>query len=381
MAGRILKNTVLILALSGAVLVAAYAKGEDVGLIPELKLFSKAINVINEAYVGDVTPRALLYEGIRGMLVSLDKYCLFIDPKLYQLLKIHMKGEYAGVGIVLQKMDHYPGVRDIKPGSAAAKAGVAPQDKILKIDGISMENKELFEVAELLRGEAEKPVRLTLWRPVNAQTFDLEIKREKIQIDTVLDARMVTKRIGYFRISNFSENTATQADSAIRQLASKGMGALIIDLRNDDGGLLPQAVAMAERFLPEGKKIVSVKSKIAEQRKEYFSSGKNKLPEYRLVILVNHKTASASEIFTAAMQDYKRATVIGTQTYGKASVQSVIPLDEESAMKLTTARYQSALGRGIDGVGLWPDEIVDPSPEGGPDLPLLKALEVLKDFQ
>ncbi len=380
MAGRIFKNTGLALVLSGAVMVAAHAAEQDVGLIPELKLFSKAINIINEAYVGDVTPRNLLYEGIKGMLVSLDKYSLFIDPKMYELLKIHMKGEYAGVGIVLQKIDHYPGVRDVKPDSAAAKAGMLPQDKILKIDGVSMENKELSEVAELLRGEAEKPVLLTIWRPSSKKTFDIEIKREKIKIDTVLDVRMVTKRIGYFRISNFSENTAEQVDHAVQQLASQGLAALMIDLRNDDGGLLPQAVELAERFLPEGKKIVSVTSKIAEQRKEYFSSGKKTLPEYRLMILVNHKTASASEIFTAAMQDYKRATVLGTQTFGKASVQSVIPLDEESAMKLTTARYQSALGRMIDGVGLKPDEVIE-NTEGGPDLQLLGALELLKDFQ
>lgn len=381
MAGRIFKNILLVLILSTAVVCAVQA-AEEGGVIPELKIFAKAMSIVSEAYVGDVTPRNLLYEGLKGMLSSLDKYSQFIDPKLYELLKIHMRGEYAGVGIILQQMDKFPGVRDVKPDSAAAKAGVQPMDKILKVDGKSMEGMELVKVAELLRGEAETPVRLTLLRMLTQATIEIEIKREKIQIDTVQDVRMVTKKIGYFRISNFSDNTADQVDKGVAGLRKQGLKALIIDLRNNDGGLLPQAVALAERFLPKNKIILRVQSKIPEQKKDYVSTGKFQLPDYKLIILVNHKTASASEIFSACMQDYKRATIVGSQTFGKASVQSVIPLDEESAMKLTTARYHSALDRSIDGVGITPDEVVENLTEGNsPDLQLLKALSLLKDYQ
>jgi len=319
---------------------------------------------------------------VKGMLGSLDKFSEFIDPERYKLLQIHMKGEYAGIGAVLQMVNEQVMIRALEPGKPAEKAGLLPGDIILKIDGVSLEKKSVGDVSSLLRGEENTSVVLTIQREAPRKVFDVKIQRQKILIQAIQDARMIGKSLAYFRLAAWQEHTATQADEALAELKKKGMKALVIDLRNNDGGLLTQAVALSERFLPKGKKVVSVQSKIAEQRKEYFVSEKGKYGNIDLVILVNEKSASASEIFSGAMQDYRRATIVGTKTYGKGSVQSVIPLDDVSAMKLTTARYATPSGRVIDMVGLTPDRVIVNGPEGTPgsDRQILEAIAVLKQY-
>lgn len=348
--------------------------------IEELKLFSKALSVIQQGYVLEVKPREMLYHAVQGMLSSLDRYCEFFDPEKYKLVEMHIKGEYAGIGAVLQILDDYPAIRLIQPASAAEKAGLQIQDKIMKIDGQSMLKKPIPEVAALLRGDADTDVTLNIWRDSVKQEMNIVVTRQIVEIQSVNDVRLVGKAIGYLRIDSFEGTTIKQVDKALKELGDKGMKALIIDLRNNDGGLMPQAVELAERFLPEGKKIVFVDSKIPEQKKEYFSTGKKMVADYRLVVMVNQVSASAAEIFSACMQDYKRATIVGTKTYGKASVQSVVPLDEHTAMKLTTAHYLSPLGRQINGLGLTPDEVVEPGAGGGPDQQVIKALSLLKEY-
>ena len=355
---------------------------EEGGLIGELKLFSKAISVICEAYPGDVAPRNLLYQAVKGMLGSLDKFSEFIDPERYKLLQIQMKGEYAGIGAILQMVNEQVMIRALEPGKPAEKAGLRPGDIILKIDGVSLEKKSVADVSSLLRGEESTPVVLTILREAPRKVFDVKIERQKIEIQAIQDARMIGKSLAYFRLAAWQEHTTSQADAALEELKKKGMKALVIDLRNNDGGLLTQAVALAERFLPKGKKIVSVQSKIKEQRKEYFVSEKEKYGNIDLVILVNEKSASASEVFSGAMQDHRRATIVGVQTFGKGSVQSVIPLDDVSGMKLTTARYATPSGRIIDKIGLTPDRVIANGSEGTPgaDRQILEAIAVLKQY-
>ena len=355
---------------------------EEGGLIGELKLFSKAIAVICEAYPGDVAPRNLLYQAVKGMLGSLDKFSEFIDPERYKLLQIQMKGEYAGIGAILQMVNEQVMIRALEPGKPAEKAGLRPGDIILKIDGVSLEKKSVADVSSLLRGEESTPVVLTILREAPRKVFDVKIERQKIEIQAIQDARMIGKSLAYFRLAAWQEHTTSQADAALEELKKKGMKALVIDLRNNDGGLLTQAVALAERFLPKGKKIVSVQSKIKEQRKEYFVSEKEKYGNIDLVILVNEKSASASEVFSGAMQDHRRATIVGVQTFGKGSVQSVIPLDDVSGMKLTTARYATPSGRIIDKIGLTPDRVIANGSEGTPgaDRQILEAIAVLKQY-
>lgn len=362
-------------------LTALLAQG-DGGFIEELKLFSKAIGVIQEAYVGDVTPRNLLYQAAKGMLASLDRFSEFIDPERFKLLQISMKGEYAGIGAVLQMVNGQVAIRALEPGKPAEKAGLRPGDILLKVDGVSLEKKAVADVSALLRGEENTPVVVTIQRGVPPKVFDVTIQRQKIELQAIPDARMIGKSLAYFRLSAWQEHTSAQADKTLEDLKKKGMRALIIDLRNNDGGLLAQAVALAERFLPKGKKIVSVQSKIAEQRKEYFVTEKGKYVNMDLVILVNEKSASASEVFSAAMQDYGRATIVGVKTFGKGSVQSVIPFDDVSALKLTTARYATPSGRIIDMIGLTPDRVIANGPDGTPgaDRQVMEAISILKKY-
>jgi carboxyl-terminal processing protease len=362
--------------------LSALLAQDEGGLIGELKLFSKAIGAIYEAYPGDVTPRNLLYQAVKGMLSSLDKFSEFIDPERYKLLQIHMKGEYAGIGAILQMIDQQVMIRALEPGKPAEKAGLLPGDIIQKIDGVSLEKKSVGDVSALLRGGENTPVVLTILREAPRKVFDVKIQREKIEIQAIQDARMIGKSLAYFRLAAWQEHTTAQVDATLEELAGSGMKALVIDLRNNDGGLLTQAVALSERFLAKGKKIVSVQSKIKEQRKEYFAPEKGKYSKIELVILVNEKSASASEVFSGAMQDHRRATVVGVKTFGKGSVQSVIPLDEVSAMKLTTARYATPSGRIIDMIGLMPDRVVANGPEGmpGADRQIMEAIAVLKQY-
>jgi len=250
------------------------------------------------------------------------------------------------------------------------------------IDGRSVEKKTLPDISSLLRGDADVPVLLSILRPATAQTLDIKVIRKKIEIESVQDIRIVGKAVGYMRIAEFSDKTADQFERGLRSLHKNGMKALIIDLRDNDGGVMPAAVAIAELFLTKGTKIVSLSSKIEVQRKEFVSGRDQAEPFYPTVILVNERSASASEIFAAAMQDHKRAVLVGQKTFGKASVQSVIPLDTETAMKLTTARYVSPSGRIIDGQGIMPDEVIENGPPGQPgsDLQIVRALILLKDY-
>ncbi len=381
--GRILRRFLIpgLLLLFVLPLTVAFAEG-DGWIIEELKLFSKGVGVITEAYVGDVTPRQLLYKAMKGMLGSLDRFSDFIEPERFKLLQIQIKGEYAGIGAILEMINQQVVIKAVEPGKPAEKAGLLAGDILLKIDGVSIEKKAVGDVSALLRGDVDTPVLVTLSRPPSMQILDIKILRQKIEIQSVHDARMVGKSLAYFRLSGWQDNTSVQVDKALADLKKQGMKALIIDLRNNDGGLLTQAVALAERFLTKGKKIVSVQSKIAEQRKEYFVPQNGSYVNIELVILVNGYSASASEVFSGAMQDHKRAILIGVKTFGKGSVQSVVPFDDASAMKLTTARYATPSGRVIDLIGLTPDRDISNSPDGTPgvDRQVLEAITVLKQY-
>lgn len=380
--GRRVYYFIVIVVLTFSMISSVLAQPQEGGLIEELKLFSKALGVIWDAYPGDVQLRQLLYEAVKGMLGSLDKFSEFIDPEKFKLLQIQIKGEYAGIGALLQTINEMIVIRALEPGKPAEKAGLQPGDIILKVDGILMEKKQVAEVSALLRGEANTPVVITILRGPERQIFDVTIERKIIEIQSVQDSRMIGKSLAYFRLSAWQDHTVEQVDKALEDFKKQGMKALIFDLRNNDGGLLPTAVSLAERFLPKGKKIVTVKSKIPEQQKEHFTTQDGAFLHLPLVVLVNEKSASASEVFTGALQDHQRVTVIGVQTFGKGSVQSVVPLDDVSAMKITTAKYATPSGKIIDTVGLKPDRVVANKDEGTPggDLQTLDAITFFKEY-
>ncbi len=374
---RCLVIAFIIVSLPAVAIFAASSNPND--MIEELKVFSKAMGAIQEAYVGDVTLRGLLYQALKGMLSSLDKFSEFIEPERFKILQIHMKGEYAGIGAILNPVDGKIFIRGVEPGKPAEKAGVRVGDLILKIDGVSIEGKDVPEVSGLLRGEADSPVTITIMRGLPPQVLDIKIIRERIEIQSIQDAKALGKAVAYFRLADWQEHTAEQVEDTLKNFKSQGIKAIIIDLRNNGGGLLEQAVELSKKFLSKGKTIVSVHSKIEVQRKEYKTEDKGKYEDLKMVVLVNENSASASEVFSGAMQDNKRAQIIGVQTYGKGSVQSVIPLDDNSGMKLTTARYATPSGRIIDKVGLAPDVLIA-NGEGGLDRQLLYAVEIFKDY-
>jgi len=367
--------------LTAAAVAVPFGLAQQPGIqdyMGELQLFSRTLGAILEGYVDDVSPRKMFYEAVRGMMQSLDPYSEFIDPEKYELMRISIKGEYAGIGTWIQERQGEIFIERINEGSAADKAGLLAGDKILKIDGDPVVGKDVAAIGRLLRGEEGVAVRLTVFRA--KKTFDVKVVRETIQIDAVKDIRIVGRAVGYFSISDFQEHTAQQVDKAIETLAKQKMEALIIDLRGNQGGLMTQAVALAGRFLPKGSVVLRVKSKIGVQQGDHRIEEDYNIYKKPVVILVNQLSASASEIFSAAMQDYGRARLVGMKTYGKASVQSVVPLDEKSAMKLTTARYLSPKGRKIDGIGIEPDLVVE---DGTPENPnaqnqIRAALQLLK---
>lgn len=350
--------------------------------LEELKLYSKAMGALLEGYVGDVEPRQMFYEAIRGMMNALDKYSEFIDPEKYELMKISIAGEYAGIGTWIKEMDGLILIDKIRPGTAADIAGLLPGDKILAVDGVMTQGKHAPEIGALLRGEPDTLVVLLIQRDEDERVFEVELKREKIEVEAIRDARIVGRAIGYFAIVNWQENTVKQVEEKVDELLGMGMEALIIDLRGNQGGLMKQAVALSEHFLPEGLPIVEVRSKIDVQRQTYKAGTGMKKYEFPLVVLVNQGSASASEIFSACMQDHRRATLVGMQTFGKASVQSVIPLDEKSAMKLTTARYYSPKGRMIDSQGITPDVVVERGTDDNPQeqLQIKTAIKILEKY-
>ena len=242
---KIILFFLLIVFLASSLSLISAEDSPPAGIIEELKLFSKALGVIQFAYVKEVNVRTLFYEAIRGMVASLhDPYSQFIDPKQYELLKIIVTGEYAGLGLGLEIKNDFPTIVSVRPNSRAEKAGLQINDMIMKVDGKDMKLKSIPEVAALWRGEEESEVTLTIQRDKKKKTLDVKIKREKIALEAVHDVRMVGKAVGYMQIVHFQGNTMDQVDSAIVALKEKGMEALIIDLRGNDGGVLPSAVEL-----------------------------------------------------------------------------------------------------------------------------------------
>ena len=334
-------------------------KSSKSDLYGQLELFADAISLIRADYVDEVDSKKLIYGAMKGMLSNLDEYSQFMDPEEFEEIKSETKGEFGGVGIEISLKDDILTVITPLSGTPAEAAGIKPGDKVVKIDGKITKDITLNDAVKKMRGKPGTTVTLTVWREKVQKVIDIPMKRAIIKIRSIENAELVDGKIGYIKLAEFQDNTARDLDEALKKLESHGMSSLILDLRYNPGGTLDGAVDVAERFLPKDKTIVSIRSRTPQQNTIFRSSGKFTHPNYPIIILVNDGSASASEIVSGAIQDNKRGLILGTKTYGKASVQTVIPLKDGSALRLTTASYLTPSGKLIKGQGIVPDIVVE----------------------
>lgn len=350
-----------------------YALGFNEQVFSNLMRFIAAYRFIETKYVNDTDDVKLIDGAIDGMVKSLnDPHSKYLSPKMYKTLMEQTEGSFAGIGVVMgmdnEQKIHIVGIMENSPGQ---KAGLQEGDEILAVDGVPVTQMAFDEVAAHVRGQAGTDVVLTIMRD-NANQ-DITITRDNIKLKTV-GHKMLDNNIGYIQIVSFSEDTANEFNEAYNDLKNQGMKALVLDLRNNPGGLLTTCVEIAKKLVPKGE-IVSIVDK--QGNKETYSSSLE-APEYPLVVLINKNSASASEILSGAIQDTKTGTIIGNTSYGKGSVQTILPMFEDDAVKLTIAKYYTPSGRSIDGTGITPDIEINLDENATSDTQLDKALEVLK---
>ena len=323
-----------------------------------LKLFSDVIELIEDNYVDEVETQELISGAIQGMVQTLDPHSEFLTPSSYKDLKESTKGEFGGVGIQISMRDGYITVIAPIMGTPAFNAGIQAGDVIVAVDGEPTQDMKLTDAVKKMRGEKGTYVVLSIYRKGMKKTKDYKILRDIIPIESVQET-VLEPRFGYVRITNFQESTETDLLNAIESLEPDGqpLTGLILDLRNNPGGLLTQAIGISDLFLEKGV-IVSHKGRRRSSTHEYHASPSRRDVKCPMVVLINGGSASASEIVAGALQDHKRAVLLGTTSFGKGSVQSVEPLRDGYALKLTIARYYTPNGRSIQAEGIVPDIIV-----------------------
>jgi len=334
---------------------------ENVGAAGEpyekIKIFAEVLSLIKKNYVEEVKDdKDLIYGAIKGMLNSLDPHSSFMPPEAFKEMRIDTKGEFGGLGIQIGIKEGILTIIAPIEDTPAYKAGVKAGDKIIKINGESTRDMSLHEAVTKLRGPKGTSVTITLMREEWEKPRDFTIIRDIIKIRSV-KSKVMDDKIGYVKLLQFQERTAAELEEALKELEKQGINAIILDLRNNPGGLLNVSIDVASKFLPSDKLVVYIKGR-EEERTEYQTNESKQKYEYPMVVLVNEGSASASEIVAGALQDWQRAMVLGTPTFGKGSVQTVIPLSDGSGLRLTTALYYTPKGRSIQAKGIEPDIIV-----------------------
>ncbi|MFH1246062.1 MAG: S41 family peptidase [Candidatus Omnitrophota bacterium] len=325
----------------------------------EIELFTDALTLIRSEYVEDAKYKDLIYGALKGMLVSLDPYSQFLDPDDYKEVKVETEGEFGGLGIQIAIKDGLLTVISPIDDTPAFRAGLKAGDRIVKIEGELTRDITLIDAVKKLRGTPGTKVSITILREGTEKLMDFTISRDIIKIKSIRYAKLFEDKIGYIRISEFQERTPQQLEEALNQLEELGMEGLLLDLRNNPGGLLDSAVRVTEKFIPAGEIIVSTHGRFTKQDMVFRSAKKSKHRTYPLIVLISKGSASGSEIVAGAIQDYKRGILLGTQSFGKGSVQTVVPLRDGSALRLTTSKYFTPSGRCIHGKGITPDVVVE----------------------
>ncbi|MEW6002931.1 MAG: S41 family peptidase [Nitrospirota bacterium] len=322
----------------------------------ELKVFSEALYIVRKNYVEDVKPKELIYGAIKGMISSLDPHSGFMTPEQYKEMQVETRGEFGGIGIQIGVKDGMLTVIAPIEDTPAYRAGIKAGDKIIKINDEFTKDMSLFDAVSKMRGAPQTSVTITILREGWKETRDFKIVREIIKIKSV-KSKLLEDGIGYIKINQFQEQTATDLAKAMEDLKQQKIDSFILDLRNNPGGLLNSAVNVTSEFLPPGKLVVYIKGRTGEKN-EYFTEEDTADYKTPMIVLVNQGSASASEIVAGALKDWNRAAILGTQTFGKGSVQSVIPLGDGSGLRLTTARYYTPKGISIQNTGITPDIVV-----------------------
>ena len=357
--------------------------GRNVLPLDELRQFSEVFGTIKAYYVEPVKDNKLITDAISGMLTGLDPHSAYLDENAFKELQVNTQGEFGGLGIEIGTEDGFIKVVSPIEGTPASKAGVKAGDLIIKIGDTPTKDMRLEEAVKMMRGKPKSPITLTLQRKGVPEPIVLTIVRDIIQVQSVR-SKLLEPGVGYVRISQFQEHTVNNLVNHLDQLAKQNKGALkeiVLDLRNDPGGLLHGAIGVSAAFLQPGMEVTSTDGRTEDARRKFYATPQDymtgasrtdriaTLPAWtksaKMVVLVNAGSASASEIVAGALQDHKRAVVLGTQTFGKGSVQTILPLSgQKTAIKLTTARYYTPNGRSIQARGIVPDYVVEESADG-----------------
>src|SRR5690349_19410627 len=367
-------SLVLVGVLAGVLLslnFSAVAQRDGAGQFPlpvdELRAFAEVFGAIKSSYVEPVEDKKLITEAISGMLTGLDPHSAYLDQDAYRELRISTKGEFGGLGIEVGMEEGFVKVVSPIEDTPAFRAGLKPGDFIIKIDDSSVKGMSLNEAVKRMRGKPKTNIRLTIMRKGETKPFEVTLTRDIIRVQSV-KSKLIEPGYGWIRVAQFQEHTGEDLVKHLRAFyKQEPLKGLILDLRNDPGGILDGAVGISSAFLPSDALVVYTDGRLEDAKRKFYASPENYLrgipndylKAVPMVVLVNGGSASASEIVAGALQDHKRATVIGTQTFGKGSVQTILPLGNDTAIKLTTARYYTPSGRSIQAKGITPDIVID----------------------
>lgn len=329
---------------------------EYIGLLTDVMM------IVKKSYVEEVDSKKLIYGAINGMLTALDPHSSFMSPETFKEMKIDTKGAFGGLGIEISIKDGILTVISPIEDTPAQRAGIKAGDQILRIDEKFTKDLSITDAVKRMRGQKGTSVVLTIMRDGFDKPKEFKLVRDVIQVKSV-KFRLLDSGYGYVRIAQFQERTDEDLSKALKSMVEENKGkrlaGLVLDLRNDPGGLLDQAVKVSDHFVESGKMIVYTEGRDKEARMQFTASNRAKEQDYPIVVLINGGSASASEIVAGALQDHKRAIVMGTQSFGKGSVQTIIPLSDDSGLRLTTARYYTPSGRSIQAKGITPDIVVE----------------------
>jgi carboxyl-terminal processing protease len=325
----------------------------------ELKTFSEVLTQVQKSYVDDTKVKDLVQGAIRGMLSTLDPHSAYMTPEMYKEMQVETKGEFGGVGIQIGVKENRLAVIAPIEGTPAYRAGVKAGDFIIKVNDETTKDLTLTDAVQKMRGPKGSKVNLTIQREGTPDPLQFTLVRDTIKIESVKSKVLDT--IGYVRLTQFQESTGRDLSKVLKQFKEQNLQSTILDLRNNPGGLLTAAVEVSEQFLPGGKLVVYTKGR-ESKKDEWIAKGKDQMDDSPMIVLVNEGSASASEIVAGALQDYGRAVIVGTTSFGKGSVQTILPLGDGSGLRLTTAKYYTPKGRSIQSTGITPDIVVKPQP-------------------